>query len=65
MSNENWKLKETKDVITRVGRHCHDCRKPILQSSYAKVKTYKNETENRYKREYICEDCEKYHRRES
>ena len=64
MSNESWTLKSKKDVVTRIGRSCSDCKKPILSGSYAKVLTYKNE-ENHYKKDHICEECEKYHRRNS
>lgn len=64
MSNQNWKLHSKKDVIARTGKECGECKKPILAGSFQRVMTYKND-ENEYKKKCICEECERYYRRNS
>lgn len=66
MHNKSWQLKTKRDIKTKSGRSCSDCKKPILPGSFARRFTYQKRNEEKgfmmYDNKFVCEECEKYWR---
>lgn len=57
-----WVLVSKKERIARKPFNCADCKKEFPVGAYAKNFVFKNE--DKFETKKICEDCEKYYKRE-